>query len=337
MEKVFKEGNILEYLKFVHKTHKTLFVLFDEKKEIYFVNDAFLKNFEELAPFEGKKIDFLYLKEDEEYIPFSKLSINKILKGSQIYSYFPESKEKEVLYFICTFFAGKVNEINFYYSILKEISDIERKIMDQSIQALLVASQLKDNDTGNHVKRINAYSYCLSRHLYETRHDLYPEIDEDFIEEISRVAAMHDVGKIGTPDSILTKPAPLTEEEFNIMKEHTINGAFILSKMVGQMARDIALFHHEKWDGTGYPYQLKEEQIPLCARIVAIADVYDALRMARIYKKAMSHDEVKQIILSEKGSHFEPELVDAFLEINERFDEIYKKLEDKEENISFHV
>lgn len=335
MEQVFKDVNILEYLKAVHKSNKTLFVLFDENKVIHFVNDAFKETFQNESEILDKKLDFLFLKEGEEEIQFSNLSINKILKGSQIYSYFPEPK-KEILFYVCTFFAGKVKDVNYYYSILKEISDIEKKIMDQSIQALVIASQLKDNDTGNHVKRINAYSYCMARHLYDTRIEIYPEIDEDFIEEISRVASMHDIGKIGTPDSILTKPGKLTEEEFNIMKEHTINGAFILSKMVGQMARDIALFHHEKWDGTGYPYQLKEDQIPLCARIVTIADVYDALRMPRIYKKALPHSEVKNIISSEKGKHFDPELVNAFLEIEDKFREIYEKLEDKGEAASFH-
>jgi len=328
---------VLEYLKKIHKSNKTFFILFDNDRKIHFFNDAFAKKFEikDKNAFIGKKFDFIYQKDNAKIIPFSSLSINKILKGSQVYSYFPEDN-KEYFYYVCTFYAGETKNIKFYYSILKEITDIEKKLMDQSIQALVIASQLKDNDTGNHVKRINAYSYCLSRHLYETRINLYPEIDEDFIDEISRVASMHDVGKIGTPDSILTKPARLTEEEFNIIKDHTLSGAFILSKMVGQMARDIALFHHERWDGSGYPYQLKEDQIPVCARIVSIADVYDALRMARIYKEAQNHKQVKKFILSEKGKHFDPHLVESFIEIEDKFEDIYEKLEDKTENLRFH-
>jgi putative two-component system response regulator len=328
----------LNCLKEIHESSNSPFVIFDNKKRIIFANKAFYDkfNFDSDKYLTQQKLDFIFLKEDNKLVPFSSIPIKKILKESQIYSYFPKNKDEKYFY-VSLFNIGKFEKIDIYYCILKEITELEEKLMEESIRALVIASQLKDNDTGNHVKRVNAYSYILAKHIYETRKDLYPEIDNEFINKIFKVASMHDVGKIGTPDYILTKPDKLTPDEFNIMKEHTINGAFILSKMAGQMARDIALFHHEKWDGSGYPYQLKEEEIPLAARIVSLVDVYDALRMKRHYKPSYTHKEAKQLIVKSKGAHFEPEIVESFLEIEQQFNEIYEKLSDETSaSLSFH-
>ncbi|HOV14880.1 MAG TPA: HD domain-containing phosphohydrolase, partial [Spirochaetota bacterium] len=169
----------------------------------------------------------------------------------------------------------------------------------------------------------------MSIKLLKENGDLYPEITKEFCKRIKKVASMHDVGKIGIPDYILTKPGKLTEEEFKIMQEHTINGAFILSELAGQMARDIALFHHEKWNGLGYPYGFKEDQIPLSARIVAIADVYDALRMKRSYKESIPHEKTIKMVIEGKGSHFDPTLIDKFLEMDKEFNEIFEKMNDE--------
>ena len=139
---------------------------------------------------------------------------------------------------------------------------------------------------------------------------------------------MHDVGKIGTPDDILNKQGPLEDWEWEIMKEHTINGAYILSTYPNPMAREIALRHHEWWNGAGYPHGLSGDLIPLSARIVTIADVYDALRMERSYKKAFSHEKAKTIIREEKGSHFDPDLIDIFEKIETDFREIFEELND---------
>ncbi|MCF6335211.1 MAG: HD domain-containing protein [Spirochaetales bacterium] len=139
---------------------------------------------------------------------------------------------------------------------------------------------------------------------------------------------MHDVGKIGTPDNILTKPGPLTKEEWIIMKEHPKSGALILSAYPDPMAAHIANFHHEKWDGKGYPYGFSEQLIPLAARIVAIADVYDALRMKRSYKDPFSHSKTMEIIREDAGSHFDPDLIDIFLKYNKEFDSIFENLRD---------
>ncbi|HEQ71973.1 MAG TPA: HD domain-containing protein, partial [Spirochaetia bacterium] len=113
--------------------------------------------------------------------------------------------------------------------------------------------------------------------------------------------------------------------------EHTINGAFILSSLAGEMARDVALFHHERWDGTGYPYNLHGTDIPLCARIVALADVYDALRMARYYKNPLPHEEAKQIILAERGGHFDPLIVDTFADTDAEFARVFNTWDDEQE------
>ena len=156
----------------------------------------------------------------------------------------------------------------------------------------------------------------------------------DFIDNITLFAAMHDVGKIGTPDSILLKAGKLTTMEWDIMKEHTINGAFILSGFPVPMAKEIALSHHEWWDGSGYPYKLSGEMIPLPARIVAIADVYDAIRMRRTYKAAFSHEEAVKIILEHQGTHFDPDLVRVFASIQDEFRDIWEEHKDEETSVS---
>ncbi len=333
-----QKREILNSLKEIHQSSITPFILFNKKKIIIFINNAFIKKFHFLNESKviGEEIDFLYSKEEKELLPFSDLSIDNILNGNQIYSFFPKGKE-ETFYYISTFQVGEDKGDTYYYSILKEITDLEEKLMEESIRALVTASQFKDYDTGNHIKRINTYSYIIAKELYKSKGDLYPEIDNEFIERIFKVASMHDIGKIGTPDYILTKPGKLTDDEFKIIKEHTLNGAFILSKMAGQMARDIALFHHEKWDGTGYPYQFKEEQIPVEARIVALADVYDALRMERIYKSSFSHEKTIDIIKKGKGKHFDPNVVDCFLNVEEQFKNIFTKMRDDEKSRSFYA
>jgi len=195
--------------------------------------------------------------------------------------------------------------------------------------SLLEASKLKDNDTGRHIERVNLYTERLAKELYQLGE--WPEVDIDFIENIGFLAAMHDVGKIGTPDDILNKKGPLDEFEWNIMKEHTINGAFILSSYPNPMAKQIAQSHHEWWNGTGYPYNLVGDMIPLPARIVALADVYDALRMKRSYKQPFDHDRASLLIIADGGTHFDPAIVEVFKTIGHEFDDIYEKNADAPE------
>lgn len=209
-----------------------------------------------------------------------------------------------------------------------DFTEENKKLLRSVFLSLLEASKLKDNDTGKHILRVNEYSRRLSEELFKIGSEAYKRIDADFIDNISFLAAMHDVGKIGTPDDILNKEGPLSDWEWAVMREHTKNGAFILSTYPNPMAKEIALSHHEKWNGTGYPFQLEGEMIPLAARIVTIADVYDALRMERSYKPALSHEVSMQKILEDSGSHFDPNLIEVFKTITDDFYDIYKAYSD---------
>jgi len=201
-----------------------------------------------------------------------------------------------------------------------------KDMLQKTFFSLLEASKLKDNDTGNHIARVNSYCRLMSTRIKGMKD--YPEVNDAFIEDIAYLAAMHDVGKIGTPDDILNKEGPLDEWEREIMNEHTKNGAYILSTYPNPMAREIALSHHERWDGTGYPYGIFGRMIPVAARIVAVADVYDALRARRSYKDPFGHEETVRIIEAGRGSHFDPSLVDLFLEIQTEFEEIFEQSRD---------
>jgi len=213
-----------------------------------------------------------------------------------------------------------------YQALFDDITEEQRAILQNTFLSLLEASKLKDNDTGKHIQRVGEYSKIIAEHLY--RQNLEPDINPEFIDSIQFLAQMHDVGKIGTPDDILNKEDALNETEWEIMREHTINGAYIMSTYPHPMAREIALFHHERWDGNGYPYRISETMIPLSARIVAVADVYDALRMERSYKESIEHGEAVSIILADRGSHFDPTVVDAFLEQQRLIESVYGELLD---------
>ena len=197
------------------------------------------------------------------------------------------------------------DEMPLAYSCCWDIITVEFKdVLQKTFFSLLEASKLKDNDTGDHIERVNLYCMLISRHLKGD--PSYPEIDDTFIEDIGYLAAMHDVGKIGTPDDILNKGGALDDWEREIMNEHTKNGAYILSTYPNPMARIIAQSHHERWDGSGYPFGIFEEMIPLPARIVTVADVYDALRSKRSYKDHFSHKKAVRIIKEGRGKIFDP-------------------------------
>jgi putative two-component system response regulator len=207
-----------------------------------------------------------------------------------------------------------------------DVTEENKRLLRSVFMSLLEASKLKDNDTGKHIVRVNYYSRRLAEELYNRPG--YDRIDADFIDDIGFLASMHDVGKIGTPDDILNKEGPLSDWEWTVMQEHTKNGAFILSTYPNPMAKEIALSHHEKWNGTGYPFQLEKDMIPLAARIVSIADVYDALRMERSYKPAFTHEVTTQKMLEGKGTQFDPTLFDVFYSIAGEFDRLYEKNKD---------
>lgn len=221
-------------------------------------------------------------------------------------------------------------EVVGFWVIFEDITQTYFEQHKSSLLGLLEASKLKDNDTGFHNERLNHYSKALSIVLYNL--NIFTEIDNEFIDNISFLAAMHDVGKIGTPDYILQKPGKLNDTEWKIMREHTINGGLILSNFPFGMAKEMALSHHERWDGNGYPYNLVGEMIPLSARIIAIADVYDALRMRRPYKAPYSHQMTVKHILEGGNTHFDPRITRTFEKAHFLFDKIWMNMRDDKGN-----
>ncbi|UTY33594.1 HD-GYP domain-containing protein [Treponema putidum] len=219
------------------------------------------------------------------------------------------------------------NELNGYWVMFEDISNSYLSQYKGMMESLLNASKLKDNDTGFHNERLNYYSKALAEALF--KENLFPQIDADFIDNISSLASIHDIGKIGTPDYILQKKGSLNDVEWSIMREHTINGTLILANYPIPMAKEITLSHHERWDGQGYPYKLAGEMIPLSARIVAIADVYDALRMKRSYKEEMPHDATVEHIINGAGAHFDPTIIEVFKTIDKEFCYIWDQNNDQ--------
>ncbi len=192
----------------------------------------------------------------------------------------------------------------------------------ETINILANAAEFRDDETGSHVLRISKYCEIIARGM---------NLSKEQVWMITKASPLHDIGKIGIPDSILLKPAPLTSAEFEIMKTHAGIGKEILKNTKSNLlkiAEQIAHYHHEKWDGTGYPEGLKSEEIPIPGRITAIADVFDALTMKRCYKPAFSVEKSVDIMQEGKGSHFDPNLVDIFLEHLGEIKAIYETYKD---------
>ena len=197
---------------------------------------------------------------------------------------------------------------------------------DVTIFAMAKLAESRDPETGGHLERIRSYSRILARRMADDD-VLQSRLDNKYVQTLELTSALHDIGKVGIPDCVLLKPGQLNDGEFGVMKEHTIIGGHALEAALKhtsgleflRMAYDIAIAHHERFDGSGYPFGLVGESIPLSARIVAVADVYDALISKRPYKKALSHVVARAIILEGRGCHFDPTVVDAFIACENEF------------------
>ncbi len=209
-------------------------------------------------------------------------------------------------------------------------------IQDVTIMAMTSLAETRDNETGNHIRRTQLYVKALAEHL--RGHPRFAHVLNDrMIDLLYKSAPLHDIGKIGIPDNILLKPGKLTVEEFEIMKTHTTLGRDAIEKAERRLgmrvaflsvSKEIAYSHQEKWDGSGYPEGLQGDAIPVSARLMAVADVYDALISKRVYKPAFSHEQACATIIKGRGTHFDPDMVDAFVEIAEDFLGIAQKYPD---------
>lgn len=222
-----------------------------------------------------------------------------------------------------------------YIEEIQHNNEVMSQMQHNLIVMLAELVESRDNDTGQHIKKTASYVNIIGRKMLEKGY--YADtIDEEFIEHITEAAPLHDIGKIQVSDIILRKPGKLTDEEFEEMKKHTVFGGEILENAIKLMpemkylkqARFMAEYHHEKWNGKGYPHQLKGNDIPLAARIMAVADVFDALVSVRVYKPPFTFEEAIELIKKERGQHFDPLVVDAFLD---SLDEVRRVKEQYEE------
>lgn len=215
---------------------------------------------------------------------------------------------------------------------IKELSNYHSEM----VMGFATLVEKRDDNTGGHIRRTSLYVELLAKELRDRGH--YKDVlTKDYIKNLLMAAPMHDIGKISIPDSVLQKPGKLTDEEFEIMKSHAEKGGRIIRETFGnledsqymEMAYQVATFHHEKWNGKGYPRGLKDKEIPLCARIMAIADVFDAVSEKRCYRDAMPMDKCFDIIKEGSGRDFEPLLVEIFLDIRERVEAVHNSVKNK--------
>ncbi len=235
--------------------------------------------------------------------------------------------------------SGLRNELQKHNEHLEQL--VQEKIQEvhdsqiATIVALAKLAEHRDTDTGRHLERVQSYTKLLARHLQRSEH-FADRISDSFVSSLYHASPLHDIGKVSIPDSILLKPDRLTRDEFEIMKTHTVVGAQTLESVHRRYRNNefltvglaLTRSHHEHWDGSGYPEGIAGEAIPLEGRIMAVADVYDALRTRRVYKPACDHATTRDTILEASGTQFDPRVVEAFLAIEAEFEEVSRAMED---------
>jgi putative two-component system response regulator len=231
-------------------------------------------------------------------------------------------------------------ELKIYRDSLEKLVKTRTKELELTqqltIECMGSIAEYRDPETGGHIKRIPKYVKILADHLM-THPNFKDYLNPKIIDLLCLSAPLHDIGKVGIEDYILLKPEKLTDEEFEIMKKHTVIGRDAIAVSIESVrlvdsflkySMEIAISHHEKWNGTGYPYGLKGKEIPISGRLMAVADVYDALVSKRVYKPAFSHEKALGIILGERGKHFDPDIVDAFIQLEDQFKKIAAEYSD---------
>ncbi len=208
---------------------------------------------------------------------------------------------------------------------------------DATITAFCALAEARDTETGNHIRRTQHYVHLLAEEL-RTHPRFEPDFDDETIHLMFKSAPLHDIGKVAIPDAILLKPGRLTPQEWDVMRRHCEYGRDAIAVAAGEFsdgvgsflryAMDIAYSHHERWDGSGYPEGLAGDAIPVAARVMALADTYDALISRRVYKGSVPHDQAMAIIAAERGRQFDPDMVDAMLRVGERFRNIAERFSD---------
>ena len=233
------------------------------------------------------------------------------------------------------------NQADFLNAEVQRQTQMLSAVQDATVQAMASLAETRDSDTGNHIRRTQFYVKALAEEL-KTHPRFARVLTPDMIQLLFKTAPLHDIGKVGIPDRILLKPGRLTPEEFEIMKTHTTLGKIAINNAqvaLGvpveflKIAEEIAYGHQEKWDGSGYPQGLCGENIPVSARLMAVADVYDALISRRIYKDPIPHEKAITIIQESAGSHFDPDMVQAFLAVQEEFRAIAARYSDTDTDL----
>jgi response regulator RpfG family c-di-GMP phosphodiesterase len=264
-------------------------------------------------------------------MPHSETSLYTYLvawSGFLILSGYVVGKQREKL-------QTEVSQTQQIYSQLAESNQSFEEARAAAILGLAKLAEYRDNETGAHIERMREYVKILAREL--SNHPKYQSyITNSYIDDLYESSILHDIGKVAVPDKILRKPGKLNMLEFEVIKTHTTLGGDALKEVEAEVkgqsfltiAKEIAYFHHEKWDGSGYPKGLKGPEIPLSARITALADFFDAVTSRRIYKAAISLERTKQLIIDGRGRHFDPDVVDAFLMRVSEFSEVRERIAD---------
>lgn len=262
--------------------------------------------------------------------------VESISKSGNVVDQYRLSKEQVLTGFIafCLVLYGFLFIVfRFAFKRMNRINQHLNKAKEVTLYALATLAETRDVETGKHLERTSQYVAIIAKELQKLpQYKSY--LTSEYIEDLVKSAPLHDIGKVGIRDSILLKPGKLTDEEFEQMKEHCAIGSDTLREASDKLdfqsflsiAIQLSRFHHEKWDGKGYPEGLNGENIPISARIMALADVYDALRSTRPYKEAMTHQRAREIIVSESGRHFDPDVVNAFIKNEMSFINISRKI-----------